>query len=298
MKHILKSAKAPNTVQVYTKVYSDLSEFLGIYGFTFPLSVNNMAIYLAYLFSKGSSSATITTYSSAVGYFHKVNNQLDPTSSFLVRETLGGIRKLRPSMDVRAPITFSLLSRLLKALTCLSLGNFDTAAFQSMFTLAFFGLLRIGEIVATLRGEAHILTRGSIKFAQGNKSLTISFVSFKHSKPNTTHVITVYPQPLEVCPIYYLLKYLSLAQCSNSNHLDERPLFSNVRGAPYYRDKFCSILRSALSLSGVPDGAKIRSHSFRIGGASYAAKSGMSDSQIRYLGRWSSNAFLKYIRAL
>ena len=36
-------------------------------------------------------------------------------------------------------------------------------------------------------------------------------------------------------------------------------------------------------------------HSFRIGAASYAADRGFSDTQIRMLGRWKSNAFLSYI---
>ena len=39
-----------------------------------------------------------------------------------------------------------------------------------------------------------------------------------------------------------------------------------------------------------------KGHSFRIGAASHAAERGMSDAQIRILGRWKSNAFLKYIR--
>jgi len=34
----------------------------------------------------------------------------------------------------------------------------------------------------------------------------------------------------------------------------------------------------------------------RIGAASFAVDAGMSDAQIRDLGRWKSNAFQKYIR--
>ncbi|KAK6195007.1 hypothetical protein SNE40_000528 [Patella caerulea] len=40
----------------------------------------------------------------------------------------------------------------------------------------------------------------------------------------------------------------------------------------------------------------LTTHSFRIGGASLAAHNGLSDSQIRQLGRWRSDAFRKYIR--
>ena len=37
-------------------------------------------------------------------------------------------------------------------------------------------------------------------------------------------------------------------------------------------------------------------HSFRIGAATWAAAKGFTDTQIRQLGRWKSNAFLNYIR--
>ena len=37
-------------------------------------------------------------------------------------------------------------------------------------------------------------------------------------------------------------------------------------------------------------------HSFRIGAASRAAEHRLTDTQIRLLGRWKSNAFTKYIR--
>ena len=36
--------------------------------------------------------------------------------------------------------------------------------------------------------------------------------------------------------------------------------------------------------------------SFRIGAATYAAEQGISDTKIRHMGRWKSDAFKKYIR--
>lgn len=41
---------------------------------------------------------------------------------------------------------------------------------------------------------------------------------------------------------------------------------------------------------------RYKGHSFRIGAASHAADRGLSDAQIRALGRWKSNAFQRYIR--
>ena len=44
------------------------------------------------------------------------------------------------------------------------------------------------------------------------------------------------------------------------------------------------------------DPAVYKSHSFRINAATWTTAKSFSDSQIRQLGQWKSNAFLKYIR--
>ena len=42
--------------------------------------------------------------------------------------------------------------------------------------------------------------------------------------------------------------------------------------------------------------AHFRSHSFRIGAATWLASKGVLDEAIKHMGRWSSNAFKRYIR--
>jgi hypothetical protein len=56
----------------------------------------------------------------------------------------------------------------------------------------------------------------------------------------------------------------------------------------HFEKKSLSVLRI--------ENAAIRSHSFRISMATTGAIEGMSDDQIKELGRWKSNAFLRYIR--
>ena len=45
-----------------------------------------------------------------------------------------------------------------------------------------------------------------------------------------------------------------------------------------------------------PNAPTINSHSFHIGGASAAASAGVADSTIQILGRWTNNAYHRYIR--
>ena len=73
------------------------------------------------------------------------------------------------------------------------------------------------------------------------------------------------------------------------------PLFMTSHGHPVSRTTFTDQLFVVLKFCGL-NPARYKGHSFRIGAASHAADRGLSDTQIRVLGRWRSNAFHSYIR--
>ena len=71
--------------------------------------------------------------------------------------------------------------------------------------------------------------------------------------------------------------------------------FRSAEGVPITKTRFVELVRSALTRAGVPvDGYS--GHSFRIGAATAASQAGIPDSVIQALDRWSSLAFLRYIR--
>ena len=74
-------------------------------------------------------------------------------------------------------------------------------------------------------------------------------------------------------------------------------LFCHFGGEPLTRYQFNAMLRRALNFAHVHDD-HISSHSFRIGAASTAAQSSVSIDDIRAMGRWRSNAVLRYIRPI
>jgi site-specific recombinase XerD len=65
-------------------------------------------------------------------------------------------------------------------------------------------------------------------------------------------------------------------------------------GVPLTRTYLSERLRRLLSDAGIP--GNLSSHSFRIGAATSAALAGVPDNLIQTLGRWSSSAYLTYIR--
>lgn len=92
-----------------------------------------------------------------------------------------------------------------------------------------------------------------------------------------------------VCPV--LLK---------SDYLHQRPLyrgpfFCHIAGLPLTQYQFSAIVKKITFVLRI-ENADIKSHLFRICMATTCAIEGMSDEQIKELGRWKSNAFLRYIR--
>jgi integrase len=92
-------------------------------------------------------------------------------------------------------------------------------------------------------------------------------------------------------PVSALLAYLAKRLPSLG------PLFVFQDGTPLSRERLVAHLRKALAEIGL-DTANYSGHSFRIGAASTAARTGFNDSFIQTLGRWKSLAFTTYIRTL
>jgi len=92
-----------------------------------------------------------------------------------------------------------------------------------------------------------------------------------------------------LCPVAALLAYL--AKRGNK----EGMLFHFEDGRLLTRDRFVSRVREALNEAGV-ESKSYAGHSFRIGAATAASRSGLPPATIQTLGRWESSAYILYIR--
>ena len=108
---------------------------------------------------------------------------------------------------------------------------------------------------------------------------------------NQTAFSLILHRQLKACPVdvQSFLDYVTLRGTENG------PLFINEDGFPILRSEFSKKLCSIIRLCGL-DPTRYKGHSFRIGAATYAAEQGHSDTQIRHMGRWKSDAFKNYIR--
>ena len=104
-------------------------------------------------------------------------------------------------------------------------------------------------------------------------------LNIKHTKnipPGTSENVILHHRT-DLCPVTAVQNFLVLRGNTGS------PLFSLPGGVPYPRSQFGAALWLTVNISQLK--GKYLGHSFMIGAATEAAARGMSDSQIRKLGR-------------
>ena len=94
-----------------------------------------------------------------------------------------------------------------------------------------------------------------------------------------------------VCPVQAMRHYLAQVQSTRPNQL-----FVYGSGFPLAKLDISREIRNLLPLCGVACPEMYTSHSLRIGAATTAAIAGVPEHLIRHMGRWKSDAVLKYIR--
>ena len=92
-----------------------------------------------------------------------------------------------------------------------------------------------------------------------------------------------------ICLVVVLLNYLM------TRGMAPGPLFLFRDGAYRTHQSFVKAVRQTLKTAGV-DQSHYCGHSFQIGAATTAVAREVEDSVIKTLGRWSSTAYLQYVR--
>lgn len=294
----MKQALAPSSKKAYKATWIGFIKFAALYrphSSLFPIFVNTISLYIAYLLSICHlAPSSIISKISHLSFILKVLHVPDVTKDFTVTLLLAGLKRRITVVDRRKPLDILLINKMVEVLDHSAFGMRERYQFKSMFLLAFFAFLRIGELTFSSKLTIkNILTIDSVEFlfdySIRNYVIKLKFITFKHSKGSQPFFIIIKPKHRN-CPVFCLYNYLLLRGPKQG------PLFCDGAGNPIPRVYFMKVFNWTLKVLGLGDNHNFNGHSFRIGAATHAVKCGLSDSQIRILGRWKTNAFKKYIR--
>jgi len=210
-------------------------------------------------------------------------------------QLLKGIRKsqaITRQPKERQPITFPIME-------CLhTLFSKDTEDYYNnmiwvAFCTAYFGLLHVSEFTSPTNhsSTANALQLADVALDSRTTPKTIR-LALRQSKTDQfrqgTHIYLGTTNH-NVCPVQALVQYLA------NRGGTPGPFFILLNFKPLTRAMFSVALANVLTELKM-DSHHFNTHSFRIGAATSAKRASISDCHLKVLGRWKSDAYLKYIQ--
>ena len=208
-----------------------------------------------------------------------------------MRKALNGARNLITNGTSKSAISLPLLEKICAALSQLSLNHYNILLFKSMFLLAFYSFLRVGEFTESQGCSKNTIKIDQVKFKTKGKNVIGLFVLFKNFKHSKGKSFSLYIRAINsnFCPVLTLKQYINVRPVTNG------PLFLFQDVKPVSASYFNTILKSCIMLAqGSND--NFSAHSLRIGAASHCLSKGYTKDQIMKMGRWHSEAVVKYFK--
>ena len=284
MRLLLEKSMAVSSKTVYIRAWTLFTEAISLIIDHFsvrellPLTTNMILYFIGYLSLKKYASSSITTFTSAIGYVHKIAGLPNPTSHFLVQKMIASVNKVNPSQDPRLPITLLILHQLVLSVPQVVNQHYHIILLKAMFLVAFFGLMRVGEIAYSPNTQNPTISVDQLDVRHDH--MVIKIKHFKHNISLKPFDIIIKRQAdPRLCPVAVVEDYLRVRGRGPG------PLFVFQDGPVVNKSFFSSRLHKCLAFVGL-DPKLYQSHSFRIGAASLLASLKFSDSNIRMLGRW------------
>ncbi len=258
----------------------------------FPVPVDYIVQFIAFLSVRGYATKTIQSYVAAISYWHKISNVADPTHAFIVCKLIEGHKRLNIHSDSRLAITLQTLNKLIRSLEHVAYNKYETLLFQSSFILAFWFLLRVGELTCPSKNGPLDQKVKVLQLKDVFVNQNVVRVKIRWSKTDQLGRSTT----LEIKVTNDNAKHFKIVEqfCNARGHFDG-PFCCHFNKEVVTRSEFSALLKKCLNFIDIKN-ENIKSHSFRIGGATYLAANNMSDDQIKVAGRWKSNVYKNYIR--
>jgi hypothetical protein len=279
----------PATLRTYNSALTSYLTFIRAHNLPTSPTEDTLSFYIVYM-SHHISPRSVTTYLSGIV------QQLEPfyplireiRNSKLVQRTLQGCLKscAQPTRRKRA-LSISDLTTVLTHFTSIPTSH-DNLLFISMLLTGFFSLMRLGEMAfpddTRIQDWRKISRRRTVILQDNDFSFQLPF--HKADRFFTGNTILVTRSESVVDPVHHFEKYLTSRDSLMPFH---SALWLRANGTIPTRSFFMRKLRVFFD-------KEIGGQSMRAGGATFLAEKGVPPSLIQARGRWSSDAFLIYIR--
>lgn len=105
----------------------------------------------------------MSLYRNAISHFQKIWGHRDTIKVYVVSKTIEGLRRsIRENKDLRVPISFLSFIRIFEKLPFVCRSPYEASLFSASFSLAYFSLLRISEVLSIKIPDLHFDSAGHL----------------------------------------------------------------------------------------------------------------------------------------
>lgn len=262
----------------------------------FPVTEQVYWLYLAFLVGSFSSYNSVTNYLSCL---RQVNLYLGADVTFFASPHIHFLKQaakrvLANPVARKLPITVNILLAIFKLL------DFSLplhVCMWAIFLVAFFSLLRKSNLVPTTLADvtsdsATHLKIGDVSFHQDHCTLHVHKTKTIQFRQRALEIVLPLIPHSVLCPVSALQRHFCYVIRDTEAPLFTVPTSTGLKPVTGYH--FAKFLKSCIVSLGF-DPTKYSPHSFRRGGATFAFNSGASPLFIKFLGDWSSDAYMVYL---
>ena len=242
------------------------------------------------------SGSTISNYVNGIRAWHILHGLEWKLNSLEMDAALKGADRLAPPSSKRKkrqPYTVEFITRLHQQLNIED--NFDAAVFACLAT-CFYAAARVGEFVVprldAFSSSSHV-TSANLRVDRDPNGLEVTVLHIPSTKAAPLEGEDVFwsSHPGPTNPYAALESHLRINCPTGGDHLFAYRHKGQLR--PLTKSAFIKRLASAARSAGLEP---LQGHGIRIGATLFYLLSGLPIEAMKVMGRWSSDAFLRYLR--
>ena len=301
---LLSAAVSASTWRKISSARNSLSRFCKKSGhpYSLPLKKNVLRAYISWsLVQDKLSPNTVKEYVSSLKTCYVLS---DLSTAAFEDQMIGYLLRGAENLGLRAPIPSKRRAMLLPLMRILvdkisksDLPHCTKSAMTCLASVAFFGCLRLGELVASNRfafDPTCTLLVDDINFSDSMVTLHIRSPKIQHNRGDFVDLFR-YEEVPTLCPLLALRSHKNV-MLTLGKWKAGLPVFQTSPNGFFTGNLFNTTLKSLLGETLDWDKHVISGHSFRAGIPSSVQRSGSSVSEIKRWGRWRSAAVDKYRR--
>ena len=300
----LSQQNRSSTVRTYLNIWRQFNNFVISLDVVPPSWEARTTLYIAYLIDNGRQSSSIKSYVSAIKKLLVIDGYKWKDEEVLLNSLTKACRLLNDRVKARLPIQRGFLEMIffeVERYFSRRSQHYLEWLYKAIFLMSYYGMMRIGEVTMS----PHVARAKNVHMATNkDKILILLYTSKTHGKrhrPQKIKITSIKEDARQYrtqthkhfCPFAVLRQYIHMRGCYDS---EEEQFFVFRDKQPVKPSHASAVLKLMIERLGL--NSKFYSmHSFRIGRTSDLIKCKYPLDEVQRLGRWKSNAVLRYIRS-